>query len=142
MQKTTVGKNTKQVRDILSNPDIGSRKFTDQDWATAGEAIEAIRQRIKANPEAAAVEARTYDEITNRVHTLRAIRKAQGLTQQQISEQLDVSQAEVSRIERRDNLHLTTLARFIEATGGKLRITAVFDTHEVEVSIGDLVRHP
>ena len=36
------------------------------------------------------------------------------------------------------NLHLATLARFIEATGGRLRITAVYDDDEVEVGIGDL----
>jgi len=36
-----------------------------------------------------------------------------------------------------ENLHLATLARFIEATGGRLRITAVYDD-EVEIGIGDL----
>ena len=91
------------------------------------------------SPTAAAAADRVYAEIASRVHTLAAIRKARGLTQQQISAQLKISQAEVSRFERRGNLHLNTLARFIEATGGKLRITAVFDDTEVEVGIGDLL---
>jgi hypothetical protein len=49
-----------------------------------------------------------------------------------------MTQGEISRLERRENLHLATLARFIEATGGRLRITAVYDDDEVEVGIGDL----
>ena len=65
--------------------------------------------------------------------------KLGGLTQQQMSAQLDISQAEVSLMERRNNLHLATLARFIRATGGRLRITAVFDDQETEISIGDIL---
>ncbi len=93
------------------------------------------RRCVSSNP----VEARTFAEVTNRVRTLKAIRKARGLTQQQISDQLRISQGEVSRIERRGNLHLSTLVRFIEATGGKLRITAIFDDQEMEVAVGDLL---
>ena len=92
-----------------------------------------------ANPVAAAAGARKYAEITKRVQTLRAIRNARGLTQQQMSAQLEISQAEVSRMERRSNLHLATLARFIEAAGGRLRITAVFEDYEAEIGIGDIL---
>ena len=87
----------------------------------------------------AEAEVRKYAEITQRVQTLQAIRKARGLTQQQKSAQLRISQAEVSRMERRSNLHLATLARFIEATGGRLRLIAVFDDYEAEIGIGDLL---
>ena len=118
----------------------GDDTFTDQDWDTATERVRSTRDQVLAeNPTAAAAADRVYAEIAGRVHTLAAIRKARGLTQQQISAQLKISQAEVSRFERRGNLHLDTLARFIEATGGKLRITAVFDDTEVEVGIGDLL---
>lgn len=122
-----------------SIPD-GADTFTDEDWDSATERVHATRDRVRdQNPKAAEAEERIYREIAGRVHTLAAIRKARGLTQQQISAQLKISQAEVSRVERRSNLHLDTLARFIEATGGKLRITAVFDDNEVEVGIGDLL---
>lgn len=118
----------------------GKDTFSDDDWATATEQVRATRDRVLAeHPAAAAAAERVYGEIAGRVHTLAAIRRARGLTQQQISTQLNISQAEVSRFERRSNLHLDTLARFIEATGGKLRITAVFDDTEVEVGIGDLL---
>ena len=131
--------NWEKVRAIIDNPDFGPGGYTDEDWATARKQLEAIREDIRANPGAAAVEARTFAEISRRIRTLRAIRRARGLTQQQISDQLQVSQGEVSRIERRGNLHLSTLVRFIEATGGRLRIIAMFDDDEVEVAVGDLL---
>ena len=108
-------------------------------WYKASERVEAIRERALSDPVAAAAEARKHAEITKRVQTLRAIRKARGLTQQQMSAQLQISQAEVSRMERRSNLHLATLARFVEATGGRLRIIAVFDDYETEIGIGDIL---
>ena len=117
----------------------GADNYTAEEWATAEERVQAIRERTLANPVAAAAEARKYTEISNRVQTLCAIRKARGLTQQQLSTHLQISQAEVSRMERRSNLHLATLARFIEATGGKLRITAVFNDYETEIGIGDIL---
>ena len=49
-----------------------------------------------------------------------------------------MTQGEISRPERRENLHLGTLARFIEATGGRSRMTAVCNDDEVKVGIGDL----
>jgi len=133
--------NRERVRAILDNPVLGPSEVTDEEWAIAAEQMEAVREQNRANPRAAAVEAQTFAEITRRVRTLRAIRKARGLTQQQMSDQLRISQGEVSRIERRGNLHLATLVRFIEATGGKLRITAIFDDQEMEVAVGDLL-HP
>ena len=118
----------------------GQDTFTDEDFATSSDRVRSTREQVLAtNPAAAQAEASAYADIAKRVHTLAAIRKARGLTQQQISAQLDISQAEVSRMERRENLHLDTLVRFIEATGGKLRITAIFDDNEVEVAIGDLL---
>ncbi len=117
----------------------GANEYSEEEWATTSERVRAIRREATANPVVAEAEARKYAEITKRVHTLRAIRSARGLTQQQISAQLQISQAEVSRMERRSNLHLATLARFIEATGGRLRLIAVFDDYETEIGIGDLL---
>jgi hypothetical protein len=45
-----------------------------------------------------------------------------------LAETLGIKQASVSKIERRADLHVSTLARFIEARarGGELEIRAVF----------------
>ena len=127
------------VKEMLADPDFGSGDFTEEDWRLATERVRAIRERVLADPRIAEIETRKYAEISRQVHTLKAIRQALGLTQQQMSTRLDITQAEVSRIEHQGNLYLTTLRRYIEAAGGKLRITAAFDGHEVEVGIGDLL---
>jgi uncharacterized protein YdbL (DUF1318 family) len=57
---------------------------------------------------------------------LNELREAREFTQQQVAEQLHVGQAEVSRLERRTDLYVSTLGRYIEAMGGRLEIRAVF----------------
>ena len=46
---------------------------------------------------------------------LSQLRKARGLTQETMAELLGVSQAEVSKMERRTELYVGTLRKFIEA---------------------------
>lgn len=117
----------------------GGDDFTDEEFATATDRVVRARESALADPKFAQIVEDKGLVISRRVRTLAALRKAQGLTQAQLTEELGMTQGEISRLERRENLHLSTLARFIEATGGKLRITAVYDGEEVEVGIGDLV---
>jgi|GEM_PF-1337355 len=58
---------------------------------------------------------------------LQHLRKLTGQRQVEVAEKLHISQAELSRIERRKNLTLATLRRYVEALGGKLTIFAEFD---------------
>lgn len=116
----------------------GDETFSDEDYATSTDRVNATRDAALADPEVARVVDERTASIARRVETLAALRKARGLTQAQLTEELGMTQGEVSRLERRDNLHLATLARFIEATGGKLRITAVYNDDEIEVGISDL----
>ena len=116
----------------------GEDCYGDDDFASSSERVRRTRDNALEDPKfAAAVEAKGK-AIDRRVSTLAALRKARGLTQAQLTDDLGMTQGEISRLERRENLHLATLARFIEATGGRLRITAVYDDDEVEVGIGDL----
>jgi transcriptional regulator with XRE-family HTH domain len=57
---------------------------------------------------------------------LQELRKALALTQEQLAEELGISQAAVSKMENRPDMYIRTLARFVEAMGGKLIITANF----------------
>lgn len=59
--------NWERVRAVLDNPELGPGEFTDHEWATAGERMEALREKIRANPRAAAAETETLAEITRRV---------------------------------------------------------------------------
>ena len=79
------------------------------------------------------------NEIADRrVHTLTALRKARELTQVQIAETLGIGQGDVSKLEQRQNLMLQTLARYIEATGGRLRIVAEYGEDRVEIELNEL----
>ena len=55
-----------------------------------------------------------------------ALRKARLLTQTELAKKLNISQASVAALEARTDLHLSTLAKYIQALGGELQIKAVF----------------
>lgn len=57
---------------------------------------------------------------------LAELRRALQLTQATLAETLGVGQAEVSKIEKRTDLLVSTLGRFVNAMGGELEIRAVF----------------
>jgi len=54
------------------------------------------------------------------------LRTARHLTQEHLAELLGINQAAVSKMERRADMYVSTLARFVEAMGGQLEIRACF----------------
>jgi transcriptional regulator with XRE-family HTH domain len=62
---------------------------------------------------------------------LRQLRAARSLTQEHLANALGVRQSEISKIERRTDVYLSTLASYIEAMGGQLEIRAVFPNRDV-----------
>ena len=69
---------------------------------------------------------------------LSQLRKARGLTQEAMAELLGVSQAEVSKMERRSELYIGTLKKFIEAMDGELVLAARFaDGVEVPITLAE-----
>jgi DNA-binding XRE family transcriptional regulator len=58
--------------------------------------------------------------------TMRELRKARKMTQVEMAKTLGVKQEQISRIEKRTDLHISTLRRSIEAMGGKLSLVAEF----------------
>lgn len=69
---------------------------------------------------------------------LQELRERRGTRQGALAEDLDVSQANISRIESQEDLRLSTLERYVEALGGHLEVHAVFDDDDV-VLVGDKV---
>ena len=51
-----------------------------------------------------------------------------------LAETLGVNQGEISKIEHRADLYLSTLAEYVEALGGRLEIRAVFADREVRIT--------
>jgi hypothetical protein len=64
---------------------------------------------------------------------LRAIRELVGKTQGDVAEKVDMSQSEVSRLERRRDFLLSTLRKYVEALGGELEISAVIGDKRVRL---------
>jgi DNA-binding XRE family transcriptional regulator len=63
---------------------------------------------------------------TRELATLKDLRRAVARTQEDLAASLGVGQDTVSRIERRSDLLLSTLRRYVEAMGGKLELVAHF----------------
>jgi transcriptional regulator with XRE-family HTH domain len=62
------------------------------------------------------------------------LRRARQMTQARLAESLGVNQGEVSKIEHRTDLYLSTLTQYVEALGGTLEIRAVFRDREVRIT--------
>ena len=61
------------------------------------------------------------------------LRQALALTQSSLAEALGVKQGEISKIENRTDVFVSTLRRFIQAMGGDLEIRAVFQDRTVRI---------
>lgn len=64
---------------------------------------------------------------------LQELRQARHLSQERLAEILATKQANVSRIERRTDMYISTLRTYIEAMGGHLEIIARFPEGEVYI---------
>ena len=58
--------------------------------------------------------------------SLHELRKARELTQVKVAEELRIGQGDVSRLERRADMYVSTLAGYLQAVGADLEIRAVF----------------
>ena len=87
-----------------------------------------------------AMPAERQQKIANRVRQslasmpLEEVRKARQMTQAKLAAALGVNQGEVSKIEHRTDIYLSTLAGYVEALGGKLEIRAVFPDREMRIT--------
>jgi transcriptional regulator with XRE-family HTH domain len=61
------------------------------------------------------------------------LRQARQLSQEQLARELHVGQANVSKIERRTDVYISTLRSYVEAMGGELEITAKFPHGAVKI---------
>jgi transcriptional regulator with XRE-family HTH domain len=87
----------------------------------------------KMSPEAIARSDVRYVELKADM-ALEELRGALRLTQQQLAKTLNVDQSAISKLERRTDMYVSTLERFIEAMGGRLEIRAVFPTGAVRIT--------
>lgn len=71
--------------------------------------------------------------------SLAMIRDAGELTQVEVGRRMNVNQGQISKLERRDNMLLSTLRHYLEATGATdASISVTIKGQHVEVSLADL----
>lgn len=107
-----------------------------QDWAEvaaedlADPAFRALVEEVEADQRQWAREYRS---------TLVALRKALHVTQSEVAERTGATQPEVSRLERRDDVLVSTLRAFVGALGADLELVARFaDGHVVRIDLTDV----
>lgn len=93
--------------------------------------------RVGAEEVEAAYEQAKAEQVAYEA-TLAEVRRARNLTQHQLAKVLDVSQAQVSRIEHQADLYLSTLNSYVTAMGGELELVGVFDGQRVVLSLADV----
>ena len=86
-----------------------------------------LAERMNKLPEARRkkVEERAKALIAEEM-SLQDLRKARKQTQARIAQQLGINQENVSHIEKRSDLLLSTLSGYVEAMGGKLSLVVEF----------------
>ncbi|HWY18943.1 MAG TPA: helix-turn-helix transcriptional regulator [Solirubrobacteraceae bacterium] len=73
-------------------------------------------------------------EIIEAELRLAALRKHRKASQTAVAKRLKVSQSSVSQLERGADPRLSTVAGYVDALGGKLKVLAVFDDETVPIS--------
>jgi transcriptional regulator with XRE-family HTH domain len=66
---------------------------------------------------------------------LQALRQARQMSQETLAQTLGIAQPQVSKIENRTDVYVSTLRRYIEAMGGSLEIVATFPEGSVRVDL-------
>jgi hypothetical protein len=83
--------------------------------------------------ERAAVDARAQELVT--AYSLKQVRRAVAKTQKDVAAATGVGQENVSRLEQRDDMLISTLSGYIDALGGKLRLVADMPSAPVEITL-------
>ena len=96
--------------------------------------------RAQMSPEAQAAAAAEALHLGEEME-LAQVRQALQLSQAELAQTLRIGQASVAKIEKRTDMYVSTLRRFIEAMGGELEIVARFPDHSVKIrTFADLSR--
>jgi DNA-binding XRE family transcriptional regulator len=73
-------------------------------------------------------------------HRLAEERKRHGLTQAQLAQAMGITPGRVSQIERGELATIDAVARYVQALGGRLDLTATFADHTLTVTTTEAPR--
>jgi DNA-binding phage protein len=99
--------------------------------------IENLTDPVLTDPKRRANVERERREAVGEIiaHNLAELRRAREVTQVEVARTLRRGQPAVSALEHSADPHLSTLREYIEAIGGRLEITAVFDEERVPLDL-------
>jgi DNA-binding transcriptional regulator YiaG len=87
-----------------------------------------LRARMAPEAQVAAEAVRLGEQMD-----LAEVRRALKLSQDEIAQTLQIGQGSVAKIEKRTDMYVSSLHRFIQATGGESEIVARFPDHAVTI---------
>jgi len=90
-----------------------------------------VEGRIRQSVEEAAIVMRLYQ-----------LREERNLTQENVAKVLEINQGAISRMEKRNDMYVSTLRSYIQAMGGQLQIKAIFPEGEVQIDQFDEIPAP
>lgn len=76
-------------------------------------------------------------EAKGRRYDLKALRVALGKTQRDVSRRAEMAQGDVSKLEARADVKLSTLARYAAALGGSVEVIAIVDGRRYLLDLSD-----
>ena len=76
-----------------------------------------------------------YKRAMEKSVTLSELRRSLGLSQRVVASRLNRTQASISRLERENDPHLSSLEEYVTSLGGHLSIHATFDDQEIPLLI-------
>jgi predicted transcriptional regulator len=82
-----------------------------------------VQKRKLSQEQVDDVRRRVSDEVLEM--NLRSLRESLGKTQDEIANLADVTQSQLSKIERREDHLISTLRRYVRALGGDIEVIAV-----------------
>ena len=88
--------------------------------------------RAKMSPEAQSRAAARAEAMLVEMQ-LQELRKARHVTQVEVAKAMSVEQAAVSKLERRDDMYVSTLREYVKALGGELKLVASFPDVDIQV---------
>lgn len=96
---------------------------------------EPTHGRTNHNPEEPVNEARAhlYRRLMDAQELIAVRLYRRGVSDRVVQDALDVVDEELSDVDRREDLYLAALARFVAALGGRIEVRAVFDDEEILV---------
>jgi transcriptional regulator with XRE-family HTH domain len=101
---------------------------------SAKRSFRELRAAIDADPRRRA-RVEEYKRGALAALALSELRETRALRQTDVAEALGVSQANVSRFEREEDVYLSTLRRYVSALGGALEVNAVFPDQTVSLQM-------